>query len=93
MTFGYVVVHVSLVPTGDLPHIMVVGYNVQFLSLSKDYPLPKCLQGTKTRPYISTKPKKDGIPALFISDKGKMTLFKAGFMHMSFSHVLTKLNG
>ena len=85
-----VVVHVSLVPTGDLPLIMVVGRHVQFLSLSKDYALPKCLQGTKKD--VSTVPKKYGIPALFISDKGKLPLFKAGFIFMSFSH-LTKLNG
>ena len=89
MHYIWIVVHVSLVPAGDLPHIMVVGQHVQFLSLSKDYALPKCLQGTKKD--ISMEPKKDGIPALFISDKGKMTLFKAGFIFISFSH-LTKLN-
>ena len=80
----------SLVPAGDLPHIMVVGKHVQFLSLSKNYALPKCLQGNKKG--ISDDPKNYGTPALFISDKGKLPLFKAGFIFMSFSH-LTKLNG
>ena len=63
-----IVVYLSLLPAGDLPHVMVVGNHVQFMSLSKDYPLPQCLQGSKRD--IGTK--KDGTPALFLGDKGKM---------------------
>ena len=72
----------ALLPAGDLPHVMVVGHYVQFLSLSKDYALPKCLQGTKTS--ISTK--QVGIPALFVSDKGKITQMSVQSMFMSVFH-------
>ena len=60
----------SLLLAGDLPYIMVVGEHVQFLSLSKDYPLPKYLEGLKKK--VGEKHSKvigtmnDGTPALFL---------------------------